>query len=283
MTSFDERRLGRSGAAFAAASAAGRAALVGYLPVGFPDVPTSVEAMVALTEGTDGTGCDVVEIGIPYTDPVMDGVAIQRAGTAALERGVHTRDVFPAVSAVAATGTPALVMTYWNLIERYGVRAFARDFAAAGGAGLITPDLTPDEADEWCAASDEYDLDRIFLVAPSSTDERLATTVRACRGWVYATAVMGVTGARTETSDAAPRLVSRIRTLGAGLPVGVGLGVSNGDQAACVGATADGVIVGSALVSTLLAAEAAGTPGDLGALRSLVADLASGVRRAERA
>ncbi|MHB1008104.1 MAG: tryptophan synthase subunit alpha [Propionibacteriaceae bacterium] len=283
MTSFDERRLGRSSAAFAAASAAGRAALVGYLPVGFPDVPTSVEAMVALTEGTDGTGCDVVEIGIPYTDPVMDGVAIQRAGTAALERGVHTRDVFPAVSAVAATGTPALVMTYWNLIERYGVRAFARDFAAAGGAGLITPDLTPDEADEWCAASDEYDLDRIFLVAPSSTDERLATTVRACRGWVYATAVMGVTGARTETSDAAPRLVSRIRTLGAGLPVGVGLGVSNGDQAACVGATADGVIVGSALVSTLLAAEAAGTPGDLGALRSLVADLASGVRRAERA
>ena len=283
MRSFDESRLGRSGAPFAAASAAGRAALVGYLPVGFPDVPTSVEAMVALTEGTDGTGCDVVEIGIPYTDPVMDGVAIQRAGTAALERGVHTRDVFPAVSAVAATGTPALVMTYWNLIERYGVRAFARDVAAAGGAGLITPDLTPDEADEWCAASDEYDLDRIFLVAPSSTDERLATTVRACRGWVYATAVMGVTGARTETSDAAPRLVSRIRTLGAGLPVGVGLGVSNGDQAACVGATADGVIVGSALVSTLLAAEAAGTPGDLGALRSLVADLASGVRRAERA
>ena len=283
MRSFDESRLGRSGAPFAAASAAGRAALVGYLPVGYPDVPTSVEAVVALTEGTDGTGCDVVEIGIPYTDPVMDGVAIQRAGTAALERGVHTRDVFPAVSAVAATGTPALVMTYWNLIERYGVRAFARDVAAAGGAGLITPDLTPDEADEWCAASDEYGLDRVFLVAPSTTDERLATTVRACRGWVYATAVMGVTGARTETSDAAPRLVSRVRTLGAGLPVGVGLGVSNGDQAASVGATADGVIVGSALVSTLLAAEAAGTPGDLTALRSLVTDLASGVRRAERA
>ncbi len=279
---FDKARLGSSGGAFAAAASEGRAALVGYLPVGYPDVPTSVEAVVALTEGTDGTGCDVVEIGIPYTDPVMDGVAIQRAGTAALERGVHTHDVFAAVTAVAATGTPVLVMTYWNLIERYGVRAFSRDFAAAGGAGLITPDLTPDEADEWCAASDEYGLDRIFLVAPSSTDERLATTVQACRGWVYATAVMGVTGARSETSSAAPTLVRRVRTLSTGLPVGVGLGVSNGDQAAAVGATADGVVVGSALVSTLLAAEAAGTPDDLRALRSLVSDLSAGVRRAVR-
>jgi len=279
---FDAGRLGKSGTAFAAAHDEGRAALVGYLPLGYPDVATSIEAIVALTQGVDGTGCDVVEIGIPYTDPVMDGIAIQRAGTAALQRGVHTRDVFGAVTAVAATGTPALVMTYWNLVEHYGVRAFARDFAAAGGAGLITPDLTPDEADEWMSVSDEYGLDRVFLVAPSSTDERLAMTVAACRGWVYATAVMGVTGARTETSNAAPTLVGRVHSLGAGLPVGVGLGVSNGDQAASVGATADGVIVGSALVSTLLAAEAAGTPGDLTSLRGLVSDLAAGVRRAER-
>jgi tryptophan synthase alpha chain len=279
---FDADRLGRSGTAFASAQSEGRAALVGYLPLGYPDVPTSVEAIVALTQGTDGVGCDVVEIGIPYSDPVMDGLAIQRAGTAALQRGVHTRDVFGAVTAVAGTGTPALVMTYWNLIEHYGVRAFARDFTAAGGAGLITPDLPPDEAAEWMSVSDEYGLDRVFLVAPSSTDERLAMTVAACRGWVYATAVMGVTGARTETSDAAPTLVGRVRALGSGLPVGVGLGVSSGDQAASVGAVADGVIVGSALVSTLLAAEAAGTPRDLTALRALVSDLAAGVRRAER-
>ena len=279
---FDADRLGRSGTAFASAQSEGRAALVGYLPLGYPDVPASVEAIVALTQGTDGVGCDVVEIGIPYSDPVMDGLAIQRAGTAALQRGVHTRDVFGAVAAVAATGTPALVMTYWNLIEHYGVRAFARDFTAAGGAGLITPDLPPDEAAEWMSVSDEYGLDRVFLVAPSSTDERLAMTVAACRGWVYATAVMGVTGARTETSDAAPTLVRRVRALGTGLPVGVGLGVSSGDQAASVGAVADGVIVGSALVSTLLAAEAAGTPRDLTALRALVGDLAAGVRRAER-
>lgn len=280
--SFDDARLGASGRAYAAAHAENRAALVGYLPVGYPDVATSVDAIVALTQGTDGIGCDVVEIGLPYSDPVMDGVAIQRAGTAALERGVRTRDVFAAVGAVAATGTPALVMTYWNLVDHYGVRAFARDFAAAGGAGLITPDLTPDEADEWIAASDEYGLDRIFLVAPSSTDARIASTLGACRGWVYATSVMGVTGARSETSDAAPTLVRRIRDIDDSLPIGVGLGVSDGNQAAAVGAVADGVIVGSALVSTLLAAETAGTPGDLTALRALVADLAAGVRRAER-
>jgi tryptophan synthase alpha chain len=279
---FDASRLGVSGRAYAGACAEGRAALVGYLPVGYPDVATSLDAIVALTEGTDGVGCDIVEIGMPYSDPVMDGVAIQRAGTAALERGVRTHDVFAAVSAVAATGTPALVMTYWNLIDHYGVRAFARDFAAAGGAGLITPDLTPDEADEWFAASDEYGLDRIFLVAPSSTDERIGSTLAACRGWVYATSVMGVTGARSETSGAAPTLVRRIRDVDGSLPIGVGLGVSNGDQAASVAGTADGVIVGSALVSTLLAAEEAGTPGDLTALRGLVNDLAAGVRRAAR-
>jgi tryptophan synthase alpha chain len=279
---FDAARLGNSGRAYATAGAEHRAALVGYLPVGYPDVATSVEAIKALTQGADGVGCDVIEIGMPYSDPVMDGVAIQRAGTAALERGVRTKDVFGAVSAVAATGTPALVMTYWNLVDHYGVRAFARDLAAAGGAGLITPDLTPDEADEWIVASDEYGLDRVFLVAPSSTDERIASTLAACRGWVYATSVMGVTGARSETSVAAPELVRRIRDIDGTLPIGVGLGVSNGQQAASVGSAADGVIVGSALVSTLLAAEAAGTPSDLTALRALVSDLAAGVRRAGR-
>jgi len=132
---FDPSRLGNSGRAYATASAEGRAALVGYLPVGYPDVATSVDAIVALTQGTDGVGCDVIEIGMPYSDPVMDGVAIQRAGTAALERGVRTRDVFAAVSAVAATGTPALVMTYWNLIDHYRVRTFARDLLPLGERG----------------------------------------------------------------------------------------------------------------------------------------------------
>ena len=273
----DDARLGRSGHVYAAARNEGRAALVGYLPVGFPDVPGSVEAMRALTEGTEGLGVDIVEIGMPYSDPVMDGLAIQHATTRALERGVRTRDLFTAVEAVAATGKQAMVMIYWNLVETYGVDAFARDLAAAGGAGLITPDLTPDEAGHWMTASEAHDLDRVFLIAPSSTDERVASTMAACRGWVYATSVMGVTGARTSTSSAAPALVARARAAAPELPVGVGLGVSNGAQAAEVGGVADGVIVGSALVHCLLRNEENGTR-DLAELRTLVDDLARGVR-----
>ncbi len=271
---------GKSGRALLDAKAEGRAALVGYLPVGYPDVPISLEALRAICGQGDAPGVDLVEIGLPYSDPILDGPVIQRAGTTALRRGVRTRDVFAAVEAVASTGTQAVCMTYWSLVDRYGVDAFARDFANAGGAGLITPDLTPDEADEWFVASDAHDLDRIFLVAPSSTDERIVSTTRACRGWVYATAVMGVTGARQQTSSAAPELVARLRALAPDTLVGVGLGVSNGEQAREVGSFADAVIVGSALVKALLAAEDAGTPDDLTALRGVAADLAAGVRGA---
>ncbi len=166
-----------SATAFTAAKAAGRGALVGYLPVGYPSVPGSLAALRALCgEGGEGPGVDLVEIGLPYSDPMMDGPVIQQAGTRALERGVRTRDVFAAVEAVRSTGTPAVVMTYWNLVDRYGTDAFARDLANAGGSGLITPDLIPDEADDWLAASDATGLDRIFLVSPSSTDARIAAT-----------------------------------------------------------------------------------------------------------
>ncbi|WP_375431730.1 tryptophan synthase subunit alpha [uncultured Friedmanniella sp.] len=269
---------GQTGRLLADVRASGRGALVGFLHVGYPDVPQSLRALRALTGEGDSEGVDLVEVGMPYSDPMMDGVTIQQAGTRALERGVRTRDAFAAVEAVASTGTPAVVMTYWNLIERYGPDRFARDLAAAGGAGAITPDLTPDEAAEWLDVSDAHGLDRIFLVSPSSTDDRLAATVAACRGWVYATSVMGVTGARTSTSSAAPELVRRIRDVDADALVGVGLGVSDGAQAREVTGFADAVIVGSALVKTLLAAEAAGTPDDLSGLRRVVADLADGVR-----
>jgi tryptophan synthase alpha chain len=270
--------LGRTGRVFADLRAQGRGALVGFLHVGYPDVPLSLQALRALTGEGAGPGVDLVEVGMPYSDPMMDGVTIQQAGTRALERGVRTRDAFAAVEAVASTGTPAVVMTYWNLIERYGADRFARDLAAAGGSGAITPDLTPDEAQEWLRVSDAHGLDRIFLVSPSSTDERLATTIASCRGWVYATSVMGVTGARARTSSAAPELVRRIRAVDPTAAVGVGLGVSNGVQAGEVTGFADAVIVGSALVKALLEAEAAGTPGDLSRLRAVVADLAEGVR-----
>jgi tryptophan synthase alpha chain len=249
----------------------GRAALVGYLPAGFPDVPGAVEALRVMAEG-----CDVIEVGLPYSDPVMDGPTIQAAAQQALEGGVRTRDVLRTVEAVAATGTPAVVMTYWNPVERYGVERFASDLAAAGGSGLITPDLVPDEAAEWVAAADRHDLDKIFLVAPSSTDERLALTVAHARGFVYATAVMGVTGARSSTSALAQPLVERARAV-TDLPVGVGLGVSTGDQAAEVASYADGVIVGSAFVRRLLDADS--RRAGLDALGRLTAELADGVRR----
>ncbi|HOA89630.1 tryptophan synthase subunit alpha [Propioniciclava tarda] len=269
---------GQSGQAFLKAKAEGRGALVAYVPVGYPDVATSYAAMRAVCGDGDTPGVDLVEIGLPYSDPVLDGPVIQRAGTQALQRGVRTRDVFGAIEAVASTGTPAVAMTYWNLVDRYGVDAFARDFANAGGCGLITPDLTPDEAEEWLAASDAYGLDRIFLVSPSSTDERIVATTAACRGWVYATAVMGVTGARTETSSLAPELVGRLRALAPDTLVGVGLGVSTGAQAREITGYADAAIVGSALVRTLIEAEDAGRPSDLSGLRRVVADLTAGVR-----
>ena len=269
-----------SAAAFATARAEGRGALVGYLPVGYPTVPGSLAALKALCgEGGDGPGVDLVEIGLPYSDPMMDGPVIQQAGTRALARGVRTRDVFAAVEAVRSTGTPAVVMTYWNLVDHYGIEAFARDLANAGGSGLITPDLIPDEAGDWLAASDAYGLDRIFLVSPSSGDERIVATAAASRGWMYATAVMGVTGTRTSSSSAAPELVRRIRELAPQILVGVGLGVSTGDQAAEVTGFADAVIVGSAFIKPMLAAEAAGHPDDLSALRAVLADLTEGVRR----
>ena len=262
--------------AFEKARSDGRAALLGYLPAGFPTVAGGIEGVTALAEA----GVDLIEVGFPYSDPVMDGPVIQRASEVALAGGVKARDVLATVSAAAATGVPVLVMTYWNLIERYGVDAFARDLGAAGGAGLITPDLIPEEAEAWLEASDRHDLDRVFLVAPSSTDERIARTVAACRGFVYATSVMGVTGARDKTSAAAPALVARVRAVAGGLPVGVGLGVRDGAQAAEVGSYADAVIVGSAMVRCLL--DATDLDAGLTALRELTTDLAAGVRSGAR-
>ncbi len=254
------------------ATAQGRAALVGYLPAGFPDVDTSIAALHAMVDG----GVDVVEVGLPYSDPVMDGPTIQQAAQTALAAGIRTRDVFRVVEAVAGTGIPTVVMTYWNPVERYGVERFAADLTCAGGSGLITPDLIPDEADEWMAAASTHGLDRIFLVAPSSTDDRIARTVEACDGFVYATSVMGVTGARAVTSSAAPALVQRVRSA-TDLPVGVGLGVSDADQAAEVAKFADAVIVGSAFVRRML--DAADRATALSDLRTLTCDLADGVRR----
>jgi tryptophan synthase alpha chain len=258
--------MSRLGPLFDRCRAEGRAALIGYLPTGYPDVQTSIEAMTTLVD----SGCDLIEVGIAYSDPGMDGPTIAAATDVALKRGVRVRDALAAVEAISARGGQAVVMSYWNPVLRYGVDAFARDLAAAGGAGMITPDLIPDEADDWYAASDEHNLDRIFLVAPSSTPERLAATVAASRGFVYAASTMGVTGARDVVSNAAPELVARVKEV-SDIPVGVGLGVRSRAQAADIGGYADGVIVGSALVSAL----ESGLP----AVAALTEELAAGVRQ----
>lgn len=252
--------------------AQGRAALVGYLPAGYPTVPDAAAAMRAMVEA----GVDVVEVGLPYSDPLMDGPTIQEAVEGALAHGTTAADVLRTVAEVAATGAPTLVMSYWNPIERYGVERFAADLAAAGGAGVITPDLTPDEGAHWLAAARDAGVDTVFLVAPSSTDARVAYTAEHCRGFVYAASTMGVTGARAAVAGAAEILVRRVRAA-TDLPVCVGLGVSTGAQAAEVAAFADGVIVGSAFVRCLLDAP---TPqAGVEAVAALAAELAAGVRR----
>ena len=243
-----------------------RAALVGYLPVGFPSYDDSVQAMVAMVEA----GVDAVEVGMPYSDPLMEGPTIQAAHQAALDAGTRQADVLRAVEAVAATGAPTLVMGYWNPVHRYGFRRWAQALKDAGGVGAITPDLIPEEAPEWLEACRDLDLDPVFLVAPSSTDERIAVVGRTNRGFVYAAAVMGVTGARAQIGAGARDLVARVRKQ-TDLPVGVGLGVSNGRQAAQVAEFADAVVVGSALVTAL---QEDGVDG----VRRLASELAEGVR-----
>jgi len=249
-----------------------RAALIGYLPAGFPSVAGAIDAMHAMVDG----GVDAIEVGLPYSDPLLDGPTIQEAVDRALTAGVTTTDVMDTVRAVAAQGVPTMVMSYWNPIERFGVERFAHELASAGGVGVITADITPEEAGEWISASEPEGLARIFLVAPSSTTARIAITADAASGFVYAAAVMGVTGARDQVGSSARELVERTRAA-TSLPICVGLGVSSGRQAAEIAEFADGVIVGSAFVRALLDAP---TPAaGIDRVRALAVDLRSGVAR----
>jgi tryptophan synthase alpha chain len=250
---------------FAETRAANRAALIGYLPAGFPTVPGATELLSAMLD----SGCDLVEVGVPFSDPVLDGPTIQAAADQALRGGFRLRDLFTTVESISSAGGRAVVMTYWNPVYRYGVDAFARDLAAAGGLGVITPDLVPDEADEWLAASRRHGLDRIFLIAPSSTEERIARTTSVTSGFVYAASLMGVTGARETVSASAVKLVRRARNH-TEVPIAVGLGVRSPEHVAEVASFADGVVVGSAFVSR--AAQG------VGAVRELAAELAEGAR-----
>jgi tryptophan synthase alpha chain len=250
-----------------------RAALVGYLPAGFPSVEGGVRAVRAMVEG----GCDIVEVGLPHSDPVLDGPVIQTADDIALRGGVRIADVLRTVREVhASTGAPVLCMTYWNPVDRYGAERFAAGLAEAGGAGCILPDLPVEESEVWRKAAEQHGLATVFVVAPSSRDERLARITAAGTGFVYAASLMGVTGTRESVGEQAQDLVRRTRAT-TDLPVCVGLGVSGADQAAQVASFADGVIVGSAFVKRLL--DAPDEEAGLAAVRELAGDLAEGVRR----
>jgi tryptophan synthase alpha chain len=256
----------------AAARAEGRSALIAYLPAGFPTVDGGIEAIKAVFDG----GADIVEVGLPHSDPVLDGPVIQTADDIALRGGVRIADVMRTVrEAHAATGKPVLVMTYWNPIDRYGIERFTAELAEAGGAGCILPDLPVQESATWREHADKHGLGTVFVVAPSSKDERLATITAAGSGFVYAASLMGVTGTRESVGNQAQDLVRRTKAT-TDLPVCVGLGVSNAKQAAEVAGFADGVIVGSAFVKLMLDAD--GEAAGLAAVRALAADLADGVR-----
>ncbi len=222
-------------------------ALIGYLPVGFPTLDESVEAAVALVEN----GVDALELGLPYSDPVMDGPVIQAATQQALANGFRLAHGFEAVRRITErVDAPVLIMTYWNPVVQYGVDRFADDLAAAGGAGLITPDLIPDEGADWIAASERTGLDRVFLAAPTSTEARIAQVVEASRGFVYAVSTMGITGARADVDAAARAVVGRLHDAGAPASC-VGVGISTAEQVSEVLEYAEGAIVGSALVKAL--------------------------------
>jgi tryptophan synthase alpha chain len=250
---------------FTSAKAEGRAAFVGYLPAGYPTVAGSVDNVTTLARYAD-----LVEVGIPFSDPMMDGPTIQEAADVALAAGFRVRDTFGVVKAVVDAGSNAVVMTYWNLVLQYGPEKFAADLVAVGGLGAIIPDLLPEESERWLAACEANGLDNVYLVAPSTTPERLDMTVHAGGGFIYAQSHMGVTGAQDSVAGSAKEVVDRVKAA-TDLPVAVGLGVKSGDQAAAIAAYADGVIVGSALIT----AAARGTD----ALAALAADLHDGVRR----
>lgn len=245
--------------------------LIGYVPAGYPTIEGAKQIIKAMVDG----GVDAIEVGFPYSDPVMDGPTIQAAADLSLSNGTSAKDVM-ATLAYAATLAPSVIMSYWNPIEKYGVSKFASDLAAAGGSGTITPDLTVEEAGPWLAACKEHGLNPIFVIAPSSNDDRLQRVVKSCGGFVYAASIMGVTGARASVSDAAQTLVERARNY-TDLPISVGLGVSTPEQAEGVAKYANGVIVGSAFINAV--AKAPDFESGLKAVTKLASELKAGISK----
>jgi tryptophan synthase alpha chain len=248
-----------------------RAALIAYIPAGFPSQAGCAKAIQALADA----GVDAIEIGFPYSDPVMDGPVIQEAADISLKGGTSAADVFAALKVASSTGVAAVVMTYWNPIAKFGVEKFAQSIADNGGSGVITPDLTIEESDDWIAATKKSGINPIYVVAPSTKDDRLKSVTSKTSGFVYAASMMGVTGTRDAVASTAIELVARVRTV-TDLPISVGLGVSTREQAKALATYADGVIVGSAFIKLLL--DAPSEQEGLDAISHLAKELALGVR-----
>ena len=252
-----------------------RAALIAGTTAGFPTVDEGIAAIQAMLT----SGADIVEVGLPHSDPVLDGPVIQAADDIALRGGVRIADVIRTVrEAYQATGKPVLVMPYWNPIDKYGPERFSSELAAAGGAGCILPDLPVQESALWRESAARHSLATVFVAAPSTTDARLRELTAAGSGFIYAAALMGVTGARVQGSlgAVASPLAQRIRAT-TQLPVCVGIGISNAAQAAQVAGFADGVIVASALVKAIL--DAPDATAGVARVAELTAELSLATRR----
>lgn len=265
-------------AAFETAAAAGRAAFIAYLTAGDPDFDCTRAAAKVLLQHAD-----LLEVGLPFSDPLGDGPTIQRASERALAAGATTADTLALVRDLrAGSDKPIVVMTYYNPIYAYrgpegeGEEAFVAAAVAAGADGLILPDLPPDEGASLIAAARQHNLGTIFLVAPTSTDRRLEIVGEACRGFVYAVSVTGVTGSRDGIPSEVAALVQRAQ-VASGQPVAVGFGVGSAATAAAVAAFADGVVVGSALVERIGAMR---DPHDTAELNAFAASLAAAMPRA---
>lgn len=249
-----------------------RAALIAYIPAGFP----SRDLCFQLIDTLVANGVDLIEIGYPYSDPLMDGPIIQSAVQQSLEQGVKAVDVFESVDRVRSRGAVPVVMSYFNPLFKYGESQFLTNLVASGGAGVITPDLIPDEAENWVSLSKQNQVKNIFLVAPSSTDARMQLVAEFASGFIYVASLMGVTGVKTAQSDSVADLVARVRSF-SNLPICVGLGVNTPEQVSQIAKFADGVIVGSAFIKAVLSAA---TPqAGVAAVGSLAASLAAATKR----
>jgi tryptophan synthase alpha chain len=244
----------------------GRGTLVGYFPAGFPTVEESAKALIEMAKN----GCDILEVGVPYSDPVMDGLVIQQATEKAIENGFKLNQVFDVIKAVREEiDTPILVMSYWNPVLRYGVDRFAQDLKSSGAQGMITPDLIPDEGGSWIEAAENEGLDRVFLVAPSSSDSRVKANSDLSSGFVYSVSTMGITGERSQLDQLARELTGRVKQ-SSDTPTCVGVGISTADQVREVNSYADGAIVGTAFVKAY-------QTGGLDALSAKTRELALGL------